>query len=715
MAGQDRAAEEWAGAAESRRNGVVFLCGSAADASLLQKAGVSTVVSPGLQDCAAHLEDMLGSHIAILPGMTDEQRNPPAQALVSLAGKVRSSQVVTLPGDYDESGGLASWLLAGHTIAELLTMVRATTATVADAAKAVGSVEPALLLDVRQPFPLSLLPTTVSEFIAAGARSIGCAPSMIGLPALSAMGAVIGNTRRAVPKTGWREPPILWTVIVAESGSLKTPGMNYALEPIHQIQREMFKKFEARQKVHETDVLQYEAQLKTWKKNPGGQPPDKPEAPTVEQVLLNDATVEALLAVQADNPRGVLLARDELSGWWHGFDRYKSSSGSDIPQWIEMHTGGAATVNRKTGDKKVIHVPRAFTAICGGIQPGVLRECLPNESYESGLVARFLFSMPPRTPRVLTADSPPSEVRDRMMKLYRKLFELKFATADNGDEYPLSIPFDSQAFKRLQEFVGTNDKEASAIERRLRPAWVKLEGYVVRIALIIHCAKQAEVELTREIEAAKAAANDSVAGVEPDDDDGEVGDVAEIVAEDSDVATEQDEERPEQPEDEAAAGVEGSTEESTCDDTKKPISEIQAALEQSRQTLAGLPPAARDGLSYKDIADVERITLDEVEKAIELVEWFKGETKRVYARMSETAERKELRDLVELAKRSDGKLTLRELKRHRATYANDPDAAHLALNRLVEAGLATWGRESHSKGGRPSPHIVLVPQPSDQS
>jgi hypothetical protein len=44
----------------------------------------------------------------------------------------------------------------------------------------------------------------------------------------------------------------------------------------------------------------------------------------------------------------VLLARDELSGWFGSFDRYAKAgkTGADSAHWLSMHNGESVTVDR---------------------------------------------------------------------------------------------------------------------------------------------------------------------------------------------------------------------------------------------------------------------------------------------------------------------------------------------------------------------------------
>ena len=126
---------------------------------------------------------------------------------------------------------------------------------------------------------------------------------------------------------------------------------------------------------YEAELAHYEKALAEWKrdKNTTGEPPTKPEAPQAERCIVSDTTVEALAPLLLANPRGLLLARDELAGWIGSFDRYAGGKGgADAAHWLSMHNGESIVVDRKTGIPRTIYVPQAAVCVCGGIQPAIL-------------------------------------------------------------------------------------------------------------------------------------------------------------------------------------------------------------------------------------------------------------------------------------------------------------------------------------------------------
>ncbi len=204
---------------------------------------------------------------------------------------------------------------------------------------------------------------------------MGVDPTYSALPVLSVLSASIGNARSIRLKEGWVEPCVVWTAIVGESGTGKSPPLTAATEPLRAWQAEELRRHKELMKEHERDVLEYERNLTAWKKTKGVcDPPEHPQEPTCARAIVSDVTIESLAPMLENNPRGVLLHRDELRAWIGGFDRYRASKArSDAPQWLEIHGARSIIVDRKTPKPKTIYVPRAFVAVCGGVQPGVAR------------------------------------------------------------------------------------------------------------------------------------------------------------------------------------------------------------------------------------------------------------------------------------------------------------------------------------------------------
>jgi hypothetical protein len=205
--------------------------------------------------------------------------------------------------------------------------------------------------------------------------------------------------------------------------------------------------------------------------------------------VVSDATVEALADRLQSAPRGLLCERDELSGLLNGLNQYKSKGGADVAYWLEMHRAGSLLIDRKTGDQKIIHASRAFMALTGTIQPGVLRRALTPEYMEAGLAARLLVAMPPVKRRKWSE----ATVRDPVKKQYADTLAALMAIPMGGNAdtpEPVDLPMTAGAKKLWINFYNEHNAAEQASEGGdLAAAWSKLEGYAARLALVIHCVR----------------------------------------------------------------------------------------------------------------------------------------------------------------------------------------------------------------------------------
>ncbi len=345
-----------------------------------------------------------------------------------------------------------------------------------------------------QPFkslPTSLLPDPLKCFVRTAARALGCDQSFVALPLLSAVAAVIGNTRRIMLKRDWSEPAVIWTGVIGESGSVKSPAFDCALKYIRAIQHREFVHHDEAMQLHEAEQLAYERDLQAWRRSKSSDPPTKPEPPKARRLLCSDVTVEGIAVLLEDNERGVLLARDELAGWIGSFDRYSQGKGGDAPHWLSMWSGGQLIVDRKTGDRKTIYVPRAAVSVAGTIQPDTLRRVLGAEHLENGLAARLLLAQPPRSVKRWTETEIPESLDRNMATLFDRLNSLCGIGDVGGETSPVLIPLSPDAKAIFVKFCNRHANEQATKMGCLASVWSKLEAYCARFALVLHCVRVA--------------------------------------------------------------------------------------------------------------------------------------------------------------------------------------------------------------------------------
>lgn len=339
-----------------------------------------------------------------------------------------------------------------------------------------------------RPFPVEALPDELRSFVVAASRAIGCDPCYVALPLLSGIAAAIGNSRRIELKPTWTEPAILWTAIVGESGTAKSPAMEAALRWARKRQAAALVEHKRKVKEHKDAMAAHRRAMTKWNQGAEeGAPPQEPEAPIAERTWTDDATTEAVAKLLEQNPRGILMIRDELSGWFN-FDRYAGGSGGDVAKWIEMHGGRSMMVDRKGAGS--IFIPRAAVSIAGGIQPGILRRVLRAEHRENGLAARLLLACPPRVNKTWSEATTDPATESAVAAMFERLYGLSMDTDDDGEPMPRTIPLSGEGKTEFVAFYNAHARTQATLVAEEAAAWSKLEGYAARLALVIHLARE---------------------------------------------------------------------------------------------------------------------------------------------------------------------------------------------------------------------------------
>ena len=349
-------------------------------------------------------------------------------------------------------------------------------------------------VDAYKPFPVDALPETLRRYTVEASESIGCDAAYVALPLLTAAGAVIGNARRLHVKSTWYSLPTLWTVIVGESGTAKTPALTEALAPIKRLQRDALNRYELQRADYDAAVQAYDADLATHKKKRSTDEPlpAKPDAPVPERLTVSNATVEALAPILRDNPKGVLLHRDELAGWFGSFNRYSGKSGADEADWLSLHNGDGITVDRKTDGTVPLHVASGVVSITGGIQPAILQKAFSPEQRASGMAARLLIASPPRATPLWSETELNQWTREKCFALFDDLASLQLESDEAGRLQSVIVKMTPEAKQTFVRYFNAHQQEQNELIGDQSAAWSKLIAYVPRFALLLHLIAQAE-------------------------------------------------------------------------------------------------------------------------------------------------------------------------------------------------------------------------------
>lgn len=328
-----------------------------------------------------------------------------------------------------------------------------------------------------QPFPLHALPPEIGHLVSTASAAVDCDPTFILMPLLATVASLIGNTRRLHAKQKWLVPPVLWTGIVGDSGTRKSPGYRFVTEPLDELEDELAARYDVELQQHSTEQMKYEQSLRSWKakNDPNLIPPTKPQDPQLQELKGEDVTIEALFEMLHRNPNGLLVGTDELAGWFDRMDRY--SAGGERSMWLSFFNAGRAKKNRNTGDKRVLRIRQAAVSITGGIQEEVLRKRFTGEALSSGLASRFLLTNPPDTIHQWTDDDIDTSTIEGYYQLIRRLRLLT-------EQQPMRLVMSPEAKSLYVDFYNSHNVQKIDTVGATKAAWNKLEELPLRLALI---------------------------------------------------------------------------------------------------------------------------------------------------------------------------------------------------------------------------------------
>lgn len=335
-----------------------------------------------------------------------------------------------------------------------------------------------------EPLPVGLLPEPVGTFVAEAADRLSTDATLVAFPMLASIAATIGNRRRIELWPGWQEPPILWMAGVAAPGSMKSPAADKALQFIRHRQHEAFED-------HRAALVDYEAEKRehdraSRRRDADAGPP--PERPNAERVLVDDITIEALGPILQANPAGVLVARDELSGWFD-FDRYSGGKGGgEVGRWLSCYGAGPLTVDRKLSG--TFYVPAAAVSITGTIQPKVLARVIGSKHIDNGLLQRFILAAPPRRMKAI----PGGDVDFATVDAMRSMFATLAAIRPAQDGSPQILDLEPEAAETWQAFYREHAEAQFNASGPVGEMLSKAEAWAARLALVCHMIRQAGQE-----------------------------------------------------------------------------------------------------------------------------------------------------------------------------------------------------------------------------
>lgn len=337
-------------------------------------------------------------------------------------------------------------------------------------------------LPPAEPFPLDVLPEAAAQLVTEAATAIGCPHDFVAIPALVAAAGAIGRSVSLLVKPGYFAPASLYAGCVGPPSDGKTPALKAAAAAVRRIDLALADQY-AR------DLERWEEESNRVGSDGKKQRPLPPPRP--RRIDVDDITLESLPGILVDNPRGLVMIRDELSALFLGLNQYKAGGqGSDRPVLLKIWSGDSITRDRVTNaDRVPTRCPYPCLSIVGGLPPDMLGTLADPKGRSDGFRDRFLFSFPEALPVPRWSErGVPTDVADAWCDLVARLWKRPM-TLKEGRLVPHVARFTPEGKAVWTERFNAHAAEMNAVDfnPEFRGPWGKGRDYAARLALILAC------------------------------------------------------------------------------------------------------------------------------------------------------------------------------------------------------------------------------------
>ena len=327
-------------------------------------------------------------------------------------------------------------------------------------------------------FPLEIFPKAIRDIIEALEEYENYNVDFTSASFLTVFAAAMGNTWSVRFMTGWVSRPIIYMVLVGSPSCGKTPPLQQAVAPLLKLDGEYdmiyCKEMETYRRWERMSAKQRERHSL----------PEEMKMPKRKCHVVVDSTVEALIGALRDNPRGVLIYKDEIDSLLSNFNRY---NGSDEGYFLSLFSGTPFKYSRKSNNEHIF-LANPYCSIIGTTQPGRLGEQFGGKRMMNGFSSRFLKVYPEIDKMPSWNDTAmPDGVLEEWERIIRKVVTVTPSTDQEGKATSIELLFSQEAKLRVIQWKDevNNKVYAETDSDAVRALCGKLETYLVRFCLVI--------------------------------------------------------------------------------------------------------------------------------------------------------------------------------------------------------------------------------------
>lgn len=234
-------------------------------------------------------------------------------------------------------------------------------------------------------FPLEVFPEDIQEYLQKIEHENNINSGLMAGGILFATSVVLGNKLKYAFSNTWVDSPMLWIVIIDNSGGKKSQALKLALKYLRQLNKDNHDENELATSNYNQEYVNYMSLSPEVKRDT-----EKPEKPASKPpVLVNNTTTEGLARALSKRKSGIGLYYQEFSGFFTQMNQYKGGKGSDLEFYLALFDGNTYNSLRSDEDNN-ISIENGFSPIIGGIQPKVINE-IAQHNNGKGFYQRFLY------------------------------------------------------------------------------------------------------------------------------------------------------------------------------------------------------------------------------------------------------------------------------------------------------------------------------------
>jgi hypothetical protein len=328
------------------------------------------------------------------------------------------------------------------------------------------------------PFPMGVLPAVLADYCSQSAEGMECPVDYFAAPLVVMAGGVLGLSVRLEIKPGYRVPASLYLATVGAPGTRKSPAVERVAAPLWRIDSEYSKLHREAKRARKKD--------------------DDSDPPSLRELTVDDVTREALGPILQKNPRGLVLIKDELTGWVLSQNAYKKGLGDDKQFWMSVNSCKPIKINRMGDPDAAIIVPMPFVSVVGALTPENM-PVIRSDKRDDGWLDRILFSYPEAVEvgdwddEDRAADPAPwlataMRLRSILGADPDELDGIRYMDFDEHDRpSPRLVHLTNEAKSAWADGMNAHRREQreGCFDPSLRGPWSKMEGYAGRLALIL--------------------------------------------------------------------------------------------------------------------------------------------------------------------------------------------------------------------------------------